>query len=100
MKTIKKNIKKMNCTSFFATEDDYDNFVLMAQAFDEEGTLPMVVEHNAPHELNLDGFQQFSVMFREDTGLDVSLQLYTCEHCDRLHYILAVDAPDEDEDWR
>lgn len=92
---MKKNSKTrtnwFNKNPFFTGKEAYDNFVDAMMTADEEGHLPIYLQHEEPENLTLYDIQQFSQQFKQDTGLYLEFKFVTCNHCDKLHCCMVVD---------
>ncbi len=83
---------------FFSSKDGYEGFVAAMSTAAEKGNLPICLKHEDPESLSMLDIKQFSQRFKRDTGLNIEFQLFTCNHCDRLHCCLIIDEIEDNED--
>lgn len=98
--TTNKSInRKCNSTNnykpFFDDEMGYHTFVLSMLEAAKQNNLPIALEHSNPMEITMEDIKRFSNTFKKDTDLDIDFKQYTCPNCDRLHFIMFVDYPEE-----
>lgn len=82
---------------FFENKDAYDRFIAAMLTAAEEEELPKCYEHENPEKLAAQDIKRFSQKFKQDTGLSIEFRMMTCNHCDRLHCLIIVDEPAEEE---
>lgn len=75
---------------------DYENFVNAMIEAAEEDELPIMLQLDDIKDYTLKDIQDMFFEFKQDTGLDIEGHLFTCEECGRLHLLLEVDYPEED----
>lgn len=63
----------------------------------EDGTLPAYLQLDDVRDFTLKDFQDAFYEFERDTGLSIAGSLFMCEECGRLHVMIEVDYPDEEE---
>ena len=86
--------------------DEYRDFcraMTRAAEFDE---LPLMLGMEEPDDVVVGEFAEFAKNFRNDTGLELEMQVYVCPNCDKTHLHIIVDHPqayygdeDGDEEW-
>ncbi len=86
-----KMINNYGLNNFFDDAEGYHFFIEKMQEAAEENNLPFYLEHNSPMELTMNDIKAFSQTFKKDTGLDINFQVYTCDNCDKLHFVMSVD---------
>lgn len=74
---------------------DYIEFVKAMKIAANEGNLPIRCEHQEPMYITMENIKEFQKVFKEDTGLYIDCQIFTCNNCDKLHFYLNVDYPAE-----
>ena len=94
MRMKKSKMKKMNwldTNPFFGCKEGYEIFVESMMTEADAGNLPLTIECHDPESLTMQDIQELSQRFKEDAGLDIQFQLFTCDQCDKLHCIVTVD---------
>ena len=77
--------------------NDYDKFIgAMIEAADEE-ELPLALQLNDIGDFTLKDFQDLFYEFHQDTSLDLHGTLFMCNDCGKLHLLLEVDYPEEED---
>ena len=95
----KINVKKKNwldTNPFFGCKEGYEIFVESMMTEADAGNLPLTIECRDPESLTMQDIQEFSQRFKEDAGLDMQFQLFTCDQCNKLHCIVTVDEISEE----
>ena len=90
-KTKRRNWLDTN--PFFGCKEGYEIFVESMMTEADAGNLPLTLECRDPEILTMQDIQELSLRFKEDAGLDIQFQLFTCDQCEKLHCILTVDDP-------
>ena len=80
---------------FFLSKDGYDEFVKAMTEAARQNNLPLCFKHDNPEDLTFNDIKQLSLAFRQDTGLNIECQLYTCQDCGKLHCYLIVSSQEE-----
>ncbi len=75
---------------FFSDEESYHQFVLYALEEDENNNLPIAFECRSPMNITMNDIKTFSIRFKDDTDLSIQFHQYTCDNCDRLHFLIEV----------
>ena len=79
----------------FPTE--YENFKEAMLTAAEEDELPVALQLDEIKNFTLQDFQEAFYEFHVDTGLDITGTMFICPDCGRLHVLVEVNYPDEDE---
>lgn len=79
------------------SQKGYDELVAAMQ----NAELPVCLQHEDPMNagITLNDLRDFSIQFREDSGLDIEFTFYTCTNCNRLHMLMIVKDPNEQEEY-
>ncbi len=96
----KNNMTRQNWFTdnpFFVDKNAYDMFAEYMLSAADEGELPKCFDHQRPGKLTMQDIKRFSQKFKQDTGLSIEFRLMTCDNCDRLHCLIIVDEPEENE---
>lgn len=91
--TNQKRRNWLDTNPFFGCKEGYEIFVEFMMTAADDGDLPLTIECIEPESLTMHDFQEFSQRFKEDAGLDIQFQLFTCDQCNKLHCIVTVDDP-------
>ena len=81
----------------FGGQEEYEEFLNDLSRGSEMGKLPAVIRFTSPQELTMQDLQACSNMVKEDTGLGVYFQAFTCDACGDLHLQMIVFDEDDDK---
>ena len=77
---------------------DYQDFKEAMIEAAEEGALPVALQMDDIKDFTLKDVQEMFYEFEQDTSLEITGSLFLCEDCGRLHFLIEVNYPDEDEE--
>lgn len=77
---------------------DYKKFVDSMIEAAEQDKLPVTLQMDDIKNFTLKDVQDMFVEFQKDTSLDIEGHLFMCSECGRLHLLVGVDYPEEDEE--
>lgn len=89
---IKVMAKKRSVSNnpIFKNEEEYSCFVLNALQKNENNNLPIAFECSYPMNISMNDIKTFSNRFKKDTGLSIQFHQYTCDNCERLHFVIEI----------
>lgn len=76
---------------------DYEKFKKAMTAAAEEEELPVALQLDEIKDFTLKDIQEMFYEFHNDTGLDITGTLFLCNDCGRLHLLIEVTYPENNE---
>ena len=77
---------------------DYNKFKeAMIEAAEDNG-LPALLQMDDMKDITFKDVQDMFYEFQCDTGLEIEGHIFICDDCGRLHLVINVDYPDEQEE--
>ena len=76
---------------------DYKKFTEAMIGAAEKDDLPVALQLDDIQDFTLKDIQDMFYEFHRDTSLEITGTLFTCDDCGRLHLLLRVDYPEEEE---
>ena len=77
---------------------DYAKFTEAMVSAADEDELPVALQLDDLKDYTLKDFQDMFYEFKRDTGLDIVGTLFMCNDCGKLHLLIEVDYPSENEE--
>ena len=75
-------------------EKDYNDLLAVINELDDDD-FPIMLERENPMELTLPEIKEFMDKFKEDSGLDISFHIKTCDDCGQMHLTMVIDLKEE-----
>lgn len=77
--------------------NEYEDFIEAMICAAESDDLPVALQFNKIDKVSMKDVHEMMYDFHNDTGLDLTVQLFMCNECSKLHAFVRVDYPDEED---